>query len=317
MTRRDLIGRAAAALGLAGSLGACAAGQGDDPLAASYPPLGDFLTIDGVRLHYVEAGSGPPLVLIHGANGNIRDFTFSLVGRLEGRFRVIAIDRPGHGWSERPVSGGDDPRVQARFFAGAAAALGAERALIAGHSWGGAVAAAWALDRPDQVAGAAFLAGATHPWNGDGGLLYGLGASAIGPLVGAAARLYVTGSRRDSLIEDVFRPNEAPPGYTDYIGVELALRPDAFRWNAEEIDRLNGYLAEMAPRYGELAMPLEVMHGDADETVGLEIHSIPLAAAARNANLTIFPGVGHMPHHVREAEVAAGLGRLAEAAGFA
>lgn len=316
MTRRDLIGRAAAAFGAAGFLGGCAASAPGGPESA-HPPLGGFLEVEGVRLHYVEEGAGPPLALIHGANGNLRDFTFSMTARLKDRFRVIAVDRPGHGYSGRPAAGGDDPRVQARLIAGAASALGAERCLVAGHSYGGAVAAAWALERPDQVAGAAILAGATHPWDGDGGLLYSLGASAIGPAVGAVARAWVTGSRRDSLVADVFRPNEVPAGYADYVGVELALRPDSFRWNAEDLDRLNGWLAEMAPRYGELAMPLEVLHGDADETVGLEVHSAPLAAAARNATLTVFPGVGHMLHHAREAEVVAALDRLAAAAGMA
>ncbi len=315
MTRRDLLGRAAAAMGAA-ALGGCASGGAGGP-EAEWPPLGGFLSVEGVRLHYVEEGSGPPLVLIHGANGNLRDFTFSLTGKLKDRFRVIAVDRPGHGYSERPVSGGSDPAVQARLIAAAATQLGAERALIAGHSWGGAVAAAWALDRPDQVAGAAILAGATYPWDGDGGLLYSLGSGPLGPLVGAAARLYVRGDRAKGFVEDVFAPNPMPEGYADYIGVELALRPDTFRWNAEDIDRLNRHLAGMAPRYGELAMPVELLHGDADETVGLTIHSVPFAEAARNANLTVLPGVGHMPHHAREAVVIDALDRLAASSGLA
>ena len=113
-----------------------------------------------------------------------------------------------------------------------------------------------------------------------------------------------------SLVGDVFAPNAAPPGYVGHIGVELALRANTFRWNAEDIDELDGNLAALAPRYGELAMPMEVMHGDVDDTVFDHIHSIPLANDAQNANLTIFEGVGHMPHHVREDEVVAGFDRL-------
>ena len=316
MTRRDLLSRGGAALGATAILGGCASGGAGEP-EASYPPLGGFLSVEGLRVHYVEEGAGPPLVLIHGANGNLRDFTFSLAGRLKERFRVIAFDRPGHGYSERPVAGGADPAVQARVLSAAASQLGADRVLVAGHSYGGAVAAAWALEKPEQVAGATIIAGATYPWEGDGGLLYSLGAGPLGSFVGAVARLYVSGERAKSFVADVFAPNPMTPGYADYIGVELALRPETFRFNAEDIDRLNGYLAGMAPRYGELAMPLEIVHGDADETVGLAIHSVPLQAAARNANLTVLPGVGHMPHHAREDQVVEALDRLAADSGLA
>lgn len=316
MTRRELLSKGAASIGAASLLGGCAAGGAGGP-AASYPPVGGILSVEGLRIHYVEEGAGPPLILVHGANGNLRDFTFSLVGRMKDRFRVIAFDRPGHGYSERPVSGGADPAVQARILSAAAAQLGAERAVIAGHSYGGAVVAAWGLERPEQVAGAAMLAGATFPWGGDGGLLYRAGSGPLGPLVGAVARLYVRGERAKGFVEDVFAPNAMPPGYAEHIGVELALRPDNFRWNAEDLDRLNDYLAELAPRYGALTMPMEILHGDADETVGLEIHSVALRDATPNSTLTVLPGVGHMPHHVREDETAAALDRLAAASGLA
>ncbi|MFV0475675.1 MAG: alpha/beta fold hydrolase, partial [Pikeienuella sp.] len=267
-----------------------------------------------VRLHYVDLGEGPSRVLIHGASGTLRDWTFSLTERLGDRFRVIAIDRPGHGYSGRLARDGADPEAQARLFAAAAAALGAGRVLIAGHSWGGALAVAWALNRPDQVAGAAIIAGATQPWGGDGGLLYRLGAGPLSPAVGALARLYAGDGGAEGLIAGIFAPDPVPPGYADHIGVELALRPDTFRWNAEDIDRLNGHLARISPRYGELSTPMEIIHGDADEIVGLDIHSIPLSRTARNARLTVLKGVGHMPHHAREDEVIAALDRLAAAA---
>ena len=67
------------------------------------PPIGDFVTVDGVRLHYVERGSGTPLVLLHGNVVRLQDFLVSgLIDRLAERHRVIAFDRPGFGHSERP-----------------------------------------------------------------------------------------------------------------------------------------------------------------------------------------------------------------------
>lgn len=314
MTRREMMRTGvagAAVLTAAGcASGVDRSGRRGAGVEAAYPPIGQFITVRGLDLHYVETGGGPPVVLLHGANGNLRDFTFSLVDRLKDDFRVIAFDRPGLGYSDRPAQDGSDPAVQARILADATTALGVERALIVGHSYGGAVATAWCLERPDQVAGAVILAGATYPWGGDGGLLYSLGSGPLAPVVRAFARIYLSGDRVRKIVGEIFKPNTAPAGYADYIGVELALRPGPFRWNAEDLDDLNGYLTTQAPRYGEIAAPLEVIHGDADETVILDVHSRPLARDAQNARLTVLSGVGHMPHHVREDEVVAAIRRL-------
>lgn len=309
MKRRELIAGLASTAAL--SSAGCVAGS--SPFDPAYPPIGEFIEVQGVRLHYVDEGAGPPIILIHGASGNLRDWTFSMTDRLKDRFRVIAFDRPGHGYSGRLATDGANPAAQARLLAAATAALGVERALIVGHSWGGAVATAWTLDRPDQVAGAVILAGATYPWDGDGGLLYNLGAGALSPAVSAVARLYVRGDRAESVVAGIFAPNTPPPGYVDYVGVELALRPGAFRWNAEDIDGLNDHLVLLSARYGELRAPLEIIHGDEDTTVGLEIHSRPLSEAAQNATLTILEGVGHMPHHAREDRVVDIIDRLRRA----
>ncbi len=312
MTRRGFFTTAAAA----GLLSACTGGaRHTDSAEEAYPPLGAFTTVDGIRMHYVDVGTGPAIVLVHGANGNLRDFTFSMVDRLKDRYRVIAIDRPGHGYSARPNSDGANPATQARLIAKTVDALGVDRCVIAGHSWGGAVVTAWALDRPEQVAGVAVLAGATYPWDGGPGLLYSLGSSPLGGAVNAIARSYVTGSRAERLVADVFAPNPMPAGYADYIGIELALRPDTFLWNAEDIKQLSGFLAQQAPRYGELAMPMEVIHGDADQTVYLDIHSVTLARDAQDAVLTVLGGVGHMPHHVEEDTTVAAIDKLFERAG--
>lgn len=311
MMRRKFIGSAAAAL-VAAPLAACSRGAGGAETA--YPPVGDFVTGDGLKLHYVDVGEGPTVVLVHGASGNLRDWTFSMVDRLSDRYRVIAFDRPGHGYSERHAERGEVPAVQARALAAGADALGVSHAIVVGHSWGGAVATAWALDRPDQVAGAAILAGATYPWGGDGGFLYRVGSGPLSGAVSAIARTYIGPERRRSVVADVFAPDPAPAGYAEHVGVDLALRSDTFRWNAEDIDNLNGHLGPQAARYGELAMPLEVLHGDADDTVFLDVHSRPLARDARNARLTVLPGVGHMPHHVREDQTVAAIDRLQSAA---
>ena len=114
-----------------------------EALAAElYPPLGQFLTVNGLQIHAHVLGSGPDLVLIHGASGNTRDFSFGMMEQLSTRYRVIAFDRPGLGWSERLPKGQDGLLEQAEVLQQAALALGAEKPLVLGQSYGGAVALA-------------------------------------------------------------------------------------------------------------------------------------------------------------------------------
>src|SRR4051812_40267633 len=71
----------------------------------SHPPEGKFIEVDGVRLHYLERGSGPALVLLHGNGVMAQDFQLSgLIDKLAQTHYVIAFDRPGFGYSDRPSS---------------------------------------------------------------------------------------------------------------------------------------------------------------------------------------------------------------------
>ncbi|MEM6308379.1 MAG: alpha/beta fold hydrolase, partial [Pseudomonadota bacterium] len=113
-----------------------------------YPPIGQFVEIDGVRLHYTDQGSGQAIVLIHGASGNLRDFAFDLAPELAKSHRVIAFDRPGLGYSERATpaydniwtSQAESPQEQAALLIAATRALGVKQPIVVGHSFGGAVA---------------------------------------------------------------------------------------------------------------------------------------------------------------------------------
>ena len=107
-------------------------------------------------------GDDPAVVLIHGASGNLEDMRLALGERLALSHRVILVDRPGHGWSARPDS--DDyasPARQAELVAGALE-LGVRRAILIGHSWGGACATAFALAFPKQTAGLILLSAVTR-----------------------------------------------------------------------------------------------------------------------------------------------------------
>src|SRR5688572_23347411 len=116
----------------------------------THRPLGRFITVDGVRLHYLDEGDGPPLVLLHGLGSMVEDFVLSGLVREAGkRYRVIAIDRPGYGHSERPRRLRFGAAAQAGLVRKALQALDVHRPIVLGHSWGTLVAVALALDHPE------------------------------------------------------------------------------------------------------------------------------------------------------------------------
>lgn len=283
---------------------------------ADHGPLGELIEIDGTVVHALVRGDGPDLVMIHGASGNVRDFTWRLMEPLSRRFRVIALDRPGLGWTERLHAAGETPQEQARLLLKAAAQLDVTTPVVVGHSFGGAVALAWALEQPDQTAALVLLGGVSNPWPGGLDRLYRINSSWLGgmllvPLITA----FVPASRIDSALDNIFAPQAVPNGYGDHIGAGLTLRRDSLRANARQITALRPQVVEMSKRYHTLNMPVEILHGEADTIVPLEVHSEPLSRQLPDATLTRMPGVGHMPHHVAPDMVIDAIHRAAQRAG--
>ncbi len=308
---------AALALGGGASLIDRRAAAREAAAEASYPPTGQLLTVDGRTVHAHVSGMGPDLVLIHGASGNTRDFTFNLVERLADRYRVIALDRPGMGWSDNAGDAGVSPLVQADILRAAADQLGISRPIVLGHSYGGSVAMAWGLRAPGETAALVIVGGATMPWPGGLDAWYRITASRLGraafvPLVSALA----SPERASQAITSIFAPDPVPPGYPDYIGAGLTLRRDSFATNARQVNGLRPHIVLMADAYPTLDLPVEIVHGTADAIVPHDVHAVPLSKALPDAQLTLLPGVGHMPHHADPDAVVAAIDRAAERAGL-
>jgi pimeloyl-ACP methyl ester carboxylesterase len=111
---------------------------------------GRIATIDGVGIHYIERGNGPPIVLIHGFGGHTFSFRY-LIPDLATDHRVVALDLKGFGYSERPPKSDYSLGEQARLVVGLMDALGIERAALIGHSMGGEVAMRVAVGWPERV----------------------------------------------------------------------------------------------------------------------------------------------------------------------
>jgi pimeloyl-ACP methyl ester carboxylesterase len=290
----------------------------------NYPPSGQIVSLPEADIHLHVSGAGPDVVLIHGASGSLRDFTFDLAGRLAQDYRVIAVDRPGHGWSTRPLdyqgvlnTAAEPPELQARLLREAVAEVGVTRPVIVGHSYGAAVALAWALDAPDETAGLVLMGGASMPWPGELDRFYRLNASLAGSaLVIPVLTAFAPRSRIETSTARIFDPQPMPAGYLEHFGPLRSLSRSSMRANAQQVNSLRPHLVEMEKRYPRLEVPVELLHGTADTTVPLDIHSEPIAEILPNAVLSRLEGTGHMPHHARPEETVAAIGRVAARAGL-
>lgn len=290
---------------------------------AAYPPEGEFVTIDGRRVHYVTKGTGPDLIMLHGANGSAREFTFAFMDRMATAYRVTVFDRPGMGYSDRTdpayssafASEAESPAEQAALLNAAARAIGITRPIVMGHSFGGAVAMAWALDH--DPAAVVMVAGVANPWPGELGWYYTVnGTSLGGAFVVPVITAFASQSRIQNAVDSVFAPQEPPEGYDDHIGPVMAIRRPSFRANTRQVNTLYPHIVEMSERYPTLTLPIEIVHGSADSTVPLSVHSEPLSQQVKGANLTVLDGIGHMPHHAAADEVEAAIHRAAARAGL-
>lgn len=285
-----------------------------------FPRQGSLVQSHGVDLHYVDIGpldpddvERAPIVLVHGASGNLRDFEASLIPLLADKHRVIAFDRPGHGWSERPdLPDIHDPARQAAVIHEAVKNLGVERPVLLGHSWGGAVASAYALSFGEDLSGLLVLAGATHPWKGEVAWYHRLLAKPVlGTLFLWGIVIPLGRVMAAAGVRSTFAPDPAPDGYEKAIGLSLLFRPGNFRHNSTDTSGLRGHLARQSARYHEIAVPTVIITGNRDQTVLAKLHSYALHEQISGSELIKLEGVGHMPHHVRPDVVVDALTRLA------
>jgi len=262
-----------------------------------HPAQGEMIEVAGATLHVVDIGprDAQSVVLIHGASSNLETMRKPLGDRLAAGYRVILIDRPGHGWSTRQREVDSTPAIQGRMIEEALAKLGVGRAILVVHSWAGALGARMALDYPERVAGLVMLAPVAYPWPGGVGWYNNLVAT---PVIGRLLAYTVTMPFGFFVTEqgarNVFLPQTMPENFIRNTATLLLLRPREFLANARDLATLKEAVREQAPRYAEIKAPAVVISGDVDKTVSTNIHSRPFAAAVRDAKLIVLPGVGHM-----------------------
>jgi pimeloyl-ACP methyl ester carboxylesterase len=286
----------------------------------AYPAQGQLIDVAGATLNVVDIGprdaAGPPIVLIHGASSNLEAMRRPLGDMLAKTHRVILIDRPGHGWSERARLADSTPAIQGRMIDEALEKIGVGAAVLVVHSWAGALGARMALDYPRRVAGLVMLAPVAYPWPGGVGRYNKLVTTpVIGPLLAYTITLPLGCFLTEPGARGVFLEQTMPENYVRDTATPLLLRPREFLANARDLVTLKAAVSEQAPRYAKISAPTVVISGDVDKTVSTNIHSRPFAATVPHAKLIVLPGVGHMVQNAAPelvtSEVEAMIGSLA------
>jgi pimeloyl-ACP methyl ester carboxylesterase len=264
---------------------------------ATVPPCGQFVKIDGQRLHYLDTGgTGPAIVLIHGLGGTLWNYTYALADKLSGEFRVIAVDRPGSGYSTRSDDAPAGLGAQADTLAKFIRALGLKQPLLVGHSLGGALSLAIALDHPDCAGAVALIAPLTQVQE-DGPEPF-LGLVINSPLMRKiiAWTLAIPMSIRNAprLLSIVFGPDPVPADFPTRGGGMLGLRPKSFYNTSSDAIAAMEDMPGMMRRYGGLTIPLGMLFAKGDRILDYRRQGVAMKQQCPALDLVLLDGQGHM-----------------------
>ncbi|MHC1999389.1 alpha/beta fold hydrolase [Methylobacterium sp. CM6241] len=257
-----------------------------------------FLDIpDGPRIAYVEAGSGPDLILVHGAVMTLDDMWLGPMEVLSRHFHVVAVDRPGHGESEHVRQSDASLWRQADILREVSRALQLTRPILVGHSFGGAVCLAFGMAHPDDVGGVVAISPICFPELRLEQILFGPRASPVG---GEALSRMLSGS--DAMLmpllwRAMFLPQRMPERFAAEFPFRLAGQHRRLVADGENANLLWGDLSRSAISYATCRVPVAILCGSADIVTNPLVHGRQAARLIPGATFRWLHGLGHMLHH--------------------
>ncbi len=281
---------------------------------ALVPRDGRMIEVDGQQLHVAEIGAGPPLLLIHGLGGQMRNFGPDLIDDLARDYRVIRVDRPGSGYSPRDAGTAADLRTQSRLIAGLIDMLGLQKPWLVGHSLGGALALTIAVLHPDKGGGLLLIAPATQPVEPTA-----LPKAFKGLMVPPWMRAMIAHSiavpmsilKSKAVLGEVFKPEAVPTDFAIMGGGALSMRPAAFIGASADLAEALTNMMEVVAGYGGLKIPTHILFARGDAILDHRIHGERTAGEIPGARLTLVEG-GHMLPFTQGRETARWIRRAIE-----
>src|SRR5215813_3423691 len=263
------------------------------PNAQCEQPKEFYLTVENNRVRYVEAGSGPAVVMIHGNAGSVDDFDFKSLGLLCRDHRVIAVDRPGHGKSDRPDGLDATLQYQTRLLHETLLQLGVTHPVLVGHSWGGSEALAYAVAYPKELAAIVLLAPAAYA---DGGPDQFMRAVLKTPVVGdvslTVGRLIFGKHLLKKELQKAFYPDPVPEEYLRRASSSW-LRHGQARAILEDEYSLDKGLEKISKHYSDISIPVVIVTGDLDKVVSAKQNAYRLKASISQSQLVELKNTGH------------------------
>ncbi len=261
------------------------------------PQAGEIMQVAGGSVHYVDLGprDGQPLVMIHGLSGQLQHFTYALAELLTQSYRVIVVDRPGCGYSTRDSDDLAHPSEQGRMIGEMLDRLGVERPVLVGHSLGGAVSLAMAMDRPGQVGALALLCPATQYEEEVPEVFRGLLVTSpfLRRLIGTTIAVPLAAATKDRVLGIVFHPEVPGEDFMIGAGAALGLRPEAFVAASADAVALRAAGRAQTARYAdELRVPGGILFGAADSILSPTVHGHGMQV--HGLDFETLQGRGHM-----------------------
>ena len=263
--------------------------------SAENPRKGKLTKVEGGKIHWIDEGSGPPVVLIHGLGGNLHNFTYALTDKLTKDFRVVAIDRPGCGWSERDGPDRAALTVQASMIAEFIQSENLGKPLVVGHSLGGAIAETLALNHPDYVGALALLCPATNDVDKLPDAFKGIDVPYpwLVPVIGHTLAGAMSLLTEKKVFGEIFSPEPIADGFLERGGGILGRRPESFIAAAQDLTMSRASVTEILGREADLKLPIGVLYGAADNILD-PVHHGKVFAEKTGGEYAELPDRGHM-----------------------